>query len=118
MHNPIQLIEIRPREGFTRCSPLRRGVLLTALMLASFALSPMAQAQSENTATGFEALFSNTTGDFNTATGYQALWLNTTGNRHTAVGWLALENCIAPPDFAGNTAVGTQALNSDTTGNF
>jgi hypothetical protein len=77
MHNPIQLIEIRPREGFTRCSPLRRGVLLTALMLASFALSPMAQAQSENTATGFEALFSNTTGDFNTATGYQALWVNT-----------------------------------------
>ena len=43
---------------------------------------------------------------------------NITGSRHTAVGFGALQNCIAPPDFAGNTAVGSEALNSDTTGNF
>jgi hypothetical protein len=36
----------------------------------------------------------------------------------TAVGSGALENCVAPPDFAGNTAVGAQALFFDTTGNF
>ena len=43
---------------------------------------------------------------------------NTTGDRQTAVGFGALQNCIAPPDFAGNTAIGTEALFSDTTGNF
>ena len=43
---------------------------------------------------------------------------NIDGSRHTAVGFDALQNCIAPPDFAGNTAIGTRALFSDTTGNF
>ena len=41
-----------------------------------------------------------------------------TGSRHTAVGFGALQNCTAPPDFAGNTAVGAGALRDDTTGNF
>ena len=30
----------------------------------------------------------------------------------------ARSSLYAPPDFAGNTAVGYQALNNDTTGNF
>ena len=39
-----------------------------------------------NTANGFEALFSNTTGGDNTATGVNALLNNTTGNDNTANG--------------------------------
>jgi hypothetical protein len=70
-----------------------------------------------NTANGYAALYRNTADD-NTATGFAALYHNTTGTRHTAVGTGALQNCIAPPDFAGNTAVGTHALLNDTTGNF
>ena len=35
--------------------------------------------------------------------------VNTTGSFHTAVGWDALQNCIAAPDFAGNTAIGSEA---------
>ena len=69
-----------------------------------------ANTANENTATGAGALFTNTTGGFNTANGAFALFLNTDGARHTAIGNRALENCIAPPDFAGNTAVGTEAL--------
>ena len=52
------------------------------------------------------------------AIGDGALESNTTGTRHTAVGFQTLQNCIAAPDFAGNTAIGAQALFSDTTGNF
>lgn len=48
----------------------------------------------------------------------RAMQSNIDGSRHTAVGSHALFNCVAVPDFAGNTAVGTSALFSDTTGNF
>jgi uncharacterized coiled-coil protein SlyX len=70
-----------------------------------------------NTATGFSALSSNTTGADNTAVGSSALASNTTGNRHTAVGSFALQNCDVSSIPAGNTAVGTGALFSDTSGN-
>jgi hypothetical protein len=73
---------------------------------------------SNNTATGLFALFSNTTGENNTAIGFDALFFNETGSFHTAIGANALQNCVAPPDFAGNTAIGSEALFSDTTGNF
>ena len=71
-----------------------------------------------NTGHGAFALFSNTTGLDNTAVGNRAMQSNIDGSRHTAVGSHALFTCVAAPDFAGNTAVGTSALFSDTTGNF
>jgi hypothetical protein len=71
-----------------------------------------------NTAIGFDALIMNTSGGSNTAIGWSALLSNTTGQFQTAVGFGALQNCIAPPDFAGNTAIGSRALRHDTTGNF
>jgi hypothetical protein len=71
-----------------------------------------------NTATGRRALYRNTIGLDNTAVGDRAMQSNIDGSRHTAVGSHALFNCVAAPDFAGNTAVGTSALFSDTTGNF
>ena len=40
----------------------------------------------DNTATGVNALSSNTTGDNNTATGYNALSSNTTGSNNIALG--------------------------------
>ena len=40
-----------------------------------------------NTASGYNALFSNTTGSFNTASGSYALDPNTTGSGNTASGW-------------------------------
>jgi hypothetical protein len=71
-----------------------------------------------NTGEGAFALFFNTTGLDNTAVGNRAMQSNIDGSRHTAVGSHALFNCVAAPDIAGNTAVGTSALFSDTTGNF
>jgi len=85
---------------------------------------------SQNTANGFQALFSNTIGNSNTATGWEALTFNTTGNNNTATGTGSLqfnitgtENTATGVDalFANtigtnNTANGAFALSSDTTG--
>jgi hypothetical protein len=65
-----------------------------------------------NTAIGFQALFSNTTGILNTATGVQALGFNTTGNDNTASGFGAL---FSNTTASNNTATGYQALSSNTT---
>src|SRR4029077_14687491 len=76
---------------------LRRGfaVVLLALALGLFALSPMVRAVDPppdggypnfNTAGGGAALFRITTGGANTAVGFQALYTNTIGNNNTAIG--------------------------------
>jgi hypothetical protein len=61
----------------------------------------------DNTALGFSALESNTTGNSNTALGYRALRNNITGGSNTALGLSALHNNTAGE---GNTAVGRDAL--------
>jgi hypothetical protein len=60
-----------------------------------------------NTATGFQAAISDTTGINNVANGFQALFLNTTANNNTAVGSQAL---MSSSIVSNNTAVGWQAL--------
>jgi hypothetical protein len=110
--------------------------VLIALALAWLALSPGARATcqegcltndntvlgedalisntgSGNTATGFDALLSNTTGHYNTAIGFQALLGNTIGSFNTANGDQALQNNTAG---SFNAANGAQALFSNTTG--
>ena len=75
-------------------SPLRRVFLLIPLVLVCLALSPAARGQdgtvgnpaNNNTAEGFSALKSLTTGVNNTAVGNSALSSDTTGNNNTAVG--------------------------------
>jgi len=85
-----------------------------------------------NTATGFHALFGNTTGSFNTANGASALFANTTGADNTANGNGALtSNTTGFSNTANgsvalvgnitghqNTANGTSALFNNTTGSF
>jgi trimeric autotransporter adhesin len=66
-----------------------------------------------NTANGSSALFSNTTGFDNTALGTNALASHTTGTRNTASGSFALRNNTIGND---NTANGTSALFANTTG--
>src|SRR5439155_7772210 len=68
----------------------------------------------ENTAVGDQALVSNI-GEFNTATGFQALFSNTDGNENTATGDQAL---VSNTTGANNTGLGTFALSSNTTGEF
>ena len=68
---------------------------------------------SKNTANGSRALYSNTTGNLNTADGFQALYSNTTGNDNTANGIQAL---FSNTTANHNTANGFQALFSNTTG--
>jgi len=68
-----------------------------------------------NTAVGYQALYSNTTGSSNTANGMHALYSNTTGNYNSAVGQRAL---FANTTGLYNTANGYSALYSNTTGNY
>ena len=66
-----------------------------------------------NTALGFQALNSNTTGADNTAVGYQALQLNTSGSYNAATGVYALHNNI---NGVYNNAYGNAALTVNTSG--
>ena len=69
--------------------------------------------QTTNTALGYHALNSNTTGWGNTAIGYTALTPNTTGYGNTANGYAALSSNTTGYN---NTANGVQALYLNTTG--
>lgn len=69
---------------------------------------------SYNTATGFSSLFSNKTGDNNTAAGYQSLYYNASGSHNTASGYEAL---FTNTTGSYNTAVGEGALRSAKSGN-
>ncbi|HEV7348569.1 tail fiber domain-containing protein [Telluribacter sp.] len=92
-----------------------------------------------NTASGYIALNKNTTGNYNTAYGTAALYSNTTGYSNVAIGVGALyhstskANLVAIGDSAlynngidtfqnylaiANTAVGSKALFSNTTGSY
>ncbi|MDX1385392.1 MAG: tail fiber domain-containing protein, partial [Thermoanaerobaculia bacterium] len=68
-----------------------------------------------NTATGFRALASNTTGHRNTADGHLALFSNSTGYRNTALGNRAL---YANEGGNFNTAVGDRAMQLGTSGDW
>jgi hypothetical protein len=120
---------------------LRLGFLLILLALCCFALLPNAKAvvpapdggyanrntaegedalfnldttqSSNNTAIGFNALWSDTIGVANTATGVFALYANTIGGENTATGAFAL---YANTTGVGNTANGDDSLRSNTTG--
>src|SRR5260370_4123568 len=78
-----------------------RGFLLIPLALALFALAlapnafgvspaPDGAYAGDNTAEGYQALFSLTTGGGNTAIGSSTLHQNTTGSSNTANGYQAL----------------------------
>ena len=137
---------ILPLRNSVYHAPLRRGVLLIALALASFALSPTAQAilpppapdggylgrntaegtdalrkQSigeDNTALGFSALTETTNGNFNTAVGSSALRNNRVGNRNTATGAWALSSAVSRSDTGNdNIALGYRAGQNLTIGN-
>jgi len=103
-------------------SPLRRPPLFFPVLFVCFALSPRAQAlvpppdggyPGANTAEGSQALFSLSSfareSSGNTALGYQALYSDTTGSRNTATGSEALRSNNAD----ANTATGFAALYSN-----
>jgi Chaperone of endosialidase len=81
--------------------------------LALFNLSFGTAVGFNNTATGFQALFSNTGGNNNTANGFNALFSNTNGSKNTANGRDAL---FFNTTGYENTASGVEALQNNTTG--
>ena len=108
---------------FTNCSSFKRSaVLCLSLLISCLGLLPKAQAVSPppdggypgaNTAEGDAALLSLTpAGTFNTAVGFFALLSNTSGGFNTALGAGTLFLNTAD----SNTAVGAGALLSNTVG--
>ena len=71
--------------------------------------------QSENTAVGSEAGFSNTEGNALTAVGFRALNCNTTGEFNTAIGYQAL---LLNTTGYWNVALGSGSLQWNSTGRF
>jgi hypothetical protein len=140
---------MNPSNQLMTSTSTKHLVVLLSIGLACFALSPAARAQlpspspdggypgnntaegdgalanvqintgtgdgTNNTAIGFDALNSNTSGNLNTATGSRALIKNTTGNLNTATGVEALRRNTTGFE---NTATGVSALFSNTTGFF
>ena len=97
-------------------TPILILVLGLGLTSASFAVDPPPDGgyPNQNTAEGQDALFSLTDVGFsNTAVGFQALFSNSFGNFNTAVGDGALFN-LGIGDL--NTAVGYQTLHNNTSG--
>ncbi len=104
--------------------------LLVFFALGAFAVSPPPNAfgvtpapdgsyPGGNTAEGLSALFSLTTGTYNTAVGFFSLRSNTEGNFNTGVGAGALLLNIGDQstrEGVENTAIGTAALLSNSTG--
>jgi hypothetical protein len=66
-----------------------------------------------NTASGEDALYSDTSGSYNTATGFSALYSNTTGENNTSAGY---ESLYSNSTGSNNTASGYQSLHANTTG--
>lgn len=64
----------------------------------------------DNTAIGFNALLSTTTGNSNTAVGARALEKNTTGLNNTAVGYFALDGVTTEGD--ANVAIGSEVMST------
>jgi trimeric autotransporter adhesin len=72
-----------------------------------------------NTATGYEALSANGSGEYNTAVGGQALWINTSGGDNTAIGVAALSTVTTGNENTGLGAVaGVTGDVSNLTGSF
>jgi hypothetical protein len=69
----------------------------------------------DNTAVGLSALSTNLTGNSNTAVGSNALNASALGNENTALGWNALLNLY---NGSENTAVGSEALHDNYGGNY
>ena len=99
----------------------RSALLLVALVVACFAISPMAQAvvpapdggyPGGNTAEGQSALLSLSSGGYNTAVGFLSLKSDATGSFNTGVG----AGTLLANTADSNTAVGAAALLLNTIG--
>jgi hypothetical protein len=66
-----------------------------------------------NVADGWQALYSNRAGEYNVATGASALRQNTTGSRNTASGL----NCLYYNNGQNNSAYGAESLQNNSAGN-
>ena len=133
----MKITDLQSRKSLDR-SALRHGLFFTAFVLICVAVSPPAgatcrdgcltnnntvqgddalinNAGGQNTAMGFNALFSNISGSYNTATGFDALFNNAGGFANTATGSNALLNNT---DGGQNTATGAGALETNTLGYF
>jgi hypothetical protein len=99
-----------PGSGLQAYHPIRKWL---GLDLQSYLREIGLYGGSYNTATGTQALYSNTSGSYNTADGYQALLNNTTGSYNTAISVGALGSNTTGQE---NIAIGYASLGLNATG--
>jgi uncharacterized coiled-coil protein SlyX len=104
-----------PDGGYPNQNTAENNEALQSLTSSSgtAAVSQCAICGSFNTATGLNALSSNTNGVFNTANGVNALFSNTSGQGNTANGFNALKSNTTGDN---NTATGIDVLSNNTIG--
>src|SRR5215831_9654397 len=90
---------------FSHSNTARFFCVLIAALIYSLSLAGVASAQTGNTSLGTGALVNNT--NLNTASGFEALTINTTGNENTAIG--AFAN-VSAGNLFNATAIGHGAI--------
>ena len=96
--------------------PVRSDSMANTAMGSNALLSvKLSESACHNTASGEDALYSDTSGSYNTATGFSSLFSNKTGNNNTAAGY---ESLFYNTSGSSNTASGSQALYTNTTGSY
>lgn len=83
------------------------SALLAIGLVAGFASAALAQSQPWNQVITGQGRFIVLAGDYNTASGYGALWTNTTGSANTAIGVSA---DVSGGDLFNATAIGAGAV--------
>ncbi|MDP9091216.1 MAG: tail fiber domain-containing protein [Pseudomonadota bacterium] len=96
--------------------PVRSDSMANTAMGSNALLSvKLSESACHNTASGEDALYSDTSGSYNTATGFSSLFSNKTGNNNTAAGY---ESLFYNSSGSSNTVSGSQALYTNTTGSY
>ena len=113
--SPVQLIGTGASVSFTTITTANDA------SISGLTVGKGGGAVASNTALGFNALQSNSTGTGLTSAGVAALQQNTTGSSNTAVGAYDVPNSRIAPLYSNttgslNTGVGVSALGSNTTG--
>ena len=102
--------------GIGTTAPSKKLEVIGDALINGLTIGKGSGGSSLNTALGYQAIYSNTTGLYNTAVGYQSMYFNISGQYNTAVGFQAMYGSSGISTGANNCAFGYSALKVNTYG--